>query len=158
MLTRDLGGRPLAAPVPYPGSIERTSLAEVGEPKGFVVVHLTPGEDGGRVRWEFRPLPARPMVLEELAAAGLSDRALVSAIRAIVAAAPPDAVLRIRLRGVTGGSGALVPSQPHVRALAPETMNLEVVSDGGRRRERRSLRRRSTARRDAVGAPFQLEL
>lgn len=46
-------------PVIYAGSVERTSFAEAGETKGFVVVDLTRTGLGG---FEFRPLLARPMV------------------------------------------------------------------------------------------------
>ena len=57
VLTTDLFGRRLAAPVVYPGSIERTSHAEDGEAKGFVTMQLEPGSDGGRLRsWEFHEL------------------------------------------------------------------------------------------------------
>lgn len=55
VLTRDLAGRPLRAPVFYPGSIARTSSAENCDAKGSLVLELTPDSDGGRaVRWEFR--------------------------------------------------------------------------------------------------------
>ena len=58
VLTRDLSGREISAPVLYPGSIERTSFAELGEPKGFMIVSL--GDAGAS--WEFRHLPTSPMV------------------------------------------------------------------------------------------------
>lgn len=62
-LTRALDGRPFATPVYYPGSVERTSFAERHETKGFLILHITPDANGGRVdRHEWRPLPARPMV------------------------------------------------------------------------------------------------
>jgi len=54
VLTRHLG-RKISTPVLYPGSIERTSLAEIGEPKGFMIVTLRDGE----ISWEFRQLPTR---------------------------------------------------------------------------------------------------
>ena len=40
VLTHDLAGRKLRAPVLYPGSVERTSLAERNEAKGFLVIKL----------------------------------------------------------------------------------------------------------------------
>lgn len=58
VLTRDLNRRRISAPVLYPGSIERTSFAEIGEPKGFMIVSL--GDSG--TSWEFRRLPTRPLV------------------------------------------------------------------------------------------------
>ena len=60
VLTTDLAGRALAAPVFYPGSIERTSSAERDETKGYVIVEIGAGPlDGGEVRdWSFHELPA----------------------------------------------------------------------------------------------------
>jgi DNA repair protein SbcD/Mre11 len=54
VLTRYLG-RKISTPVLYAGSIERTSTAELGERKGFMIVTL---RDGG-ISWEFRELPTR---------------------------------------------------------------------------------------------------
>jgi DNA repair exonuclease SbcCD nuclease subunit len=62
VLTSDLSGRRLSTPVLYPGSIERTSLAEIDEPKGFMIVALRANEP----TWEFRRLPTRPMIRREL--------------------------------------------------------------------------------------------
>lgn len=141
VLTRDLAGRPLAAPVLYPGSIERTALAEIGEPKGFMTLELeaaagagtagdggvrwgTPG-DGG-VRWGFRPLPARPMLLEKLAADGLTPAELETRVRGVVAAAPADAVLTIRIEGELGDGHSRVLSAGHLRTFVPETMNVTI--------------------------------
>ena len=49
VLDHDLAGRPLPAPVIYPGSTSRTSRAERFETKGYRVLELTPGAAGGRV-------------------------------------------------------------------------------------------------------------
>jgi DNA repair protein SbcD/Mre11 len=122
VLTHDLGRRPLAAPVLYPGSIERTSLAEIDEPKGFIVVRV--GEHD--VRPDFRRLPARPMLRHELAADGLTAQSLGCAIRDIVAAAPADAVVSIRVTGALTAEHARVLAAAHLRDLAPSTMNVEV--------------------------------
>lgn len=63
VLSTDLAGRPIAAPVFYPGSIERTSSAERDEAKGYLALELAPDPArGGRVMsWAFHELPARPM-------------------------------------------------------------------------------------------------
>ena len=122
VLTTDLGGRRLDAPVLYPGAIERTSVAEIDEPKGFMVVHV--GETGAR--WEFRQLPARPMARKELSADGMSARMLDSEIRAIVADAPPDAVLWIRIAGGLTDEHLRVVSARRMRTIAPSTMNVEL--------------------------------
>jgi exonuclease SbcD len=59
VLTSDLDGRPLAAPVFYPGSTERTSGAERYERKGFLTMQMAADSDGGRVcGWKFHELSA----------------------------------------------------------------------------------------------------
>ena len=127
VLTADLAGRPLAAPVLYPGSIERTALAEMGEPKGFLVLRApTAGDAGARIAWDFRPLPARPMIVEEVVADGQSPARLARAVRALIEAVPADAVLTIRLVGEPSPAQLRVLSSAQLRAVAPETMNVEV--------------------------------
>jgi exonuclease SbcD len=64
VLTRDLRGRRMAAPVFYPGSTERTSSAENGDAKGFLILEIEPGHRGGVVRdWQFHQL-AGPLAIE----------------------------------------------------------------------------------------------
>jgi DNA repair exonuclease SbcCD nuclease subunit len=125
VLTADLHDRPLETPVLYPGSIERTSFAEVSEPKGFMVVHVGRGE--GHTRWEFRRLPTRPMIRHEIAAADLDPSALASRVRAIVAVAPPDAVLSIRVLGGLTDAHWRKISAAHLRTFVPATMNVHVA-------------------------------
>jgi DNA repair exonuclease SbcCD nuclease subunit len=113
VLTADLAGRPLAAPVLYPGSVERTSFAERDETKGYLVLDVEPGTGGGRLaRWEFVPLPARPMVVLSLASRGELRRRL--------ATLDPHAVVRLHL------DDAPLPAA-RLRALAPPTMNIDVA-------------------------------
>jgi DNA repair exonuclease SbcCD nuclease subunit len=121
----------LRAPVLYPGSIERTSFAEVDEPKGFMVLHVSESEGDHDIRWEFRRLPARPMQLADLEASGLSAIAFESAIRAIVGAAPDDAVLSIRVAGAMTDAHWRVVSSAHLRTIVPDTMNVEIKPAGG---------------------------
>jgi DNA repair exonuclease SbcCD nuclease subunit len=127
VLTTDLRGRRLDVPVLYPGSIERTSIAEIDEPKGFMVAHVS--ESGAR--WEFRRLPARPMLRREVTLDGVSAYMLDSQIRAIIAEAPPDAVLYIRVAGTLTDEQLRIVSARHLRRIAPDTMNIELrIGDG----------------------------
>jgi DNA repair protein SbcD/Mre11 len=162
VITRDLRGRPVVTPVLYPGSVERTTLAEVGEPKGFLVVHVAAAGETGRVRWEFRRLSARPMIVEELSTSGLSTAALESLVRAAVAAAPPDAVLRIHVAGDVAGAALRVLSAPYLRTFAPPTMNVEIRAGDRAPRSRGASERRSgtrpVLRRSGAGVNLQLEL
>jgi DNA repair exonuclease SbcCD nuclease subunit len=159
VLTTDLGGCPLAAPVLYPGSIERTSAAEIGEPKGFLLVDVAPGDDAAAIRWEFRRLPARPMLQQTLRAARWSRDTLDAAVRALVVAVPADAVLQVRVEGDVAAADLAVLSAAHLRTFVPETLNVEVrVRDAfvpfrrGRRHQRHS------ARRPASESTLQLDL
>ena len=126
VLTTDPSGRPLNAPVLYPGSIERTSVAEIGETKGYLIVQMEPSGDSA-VRWAFRELPARPMRRHEIAAHSLSARRLASEIESIVAAAPRDAVLSILVAGELTEEHWRAVSATQLRALVPPTMNVEIV-------------------------------
>lgn len=129
-LTRDLARRPVPTPVLYPGSLERTTFAEIGERKGFMVVRVsTAGEGAGpRVEWEFRELPARPMVRREIAVDGLSETELAAAAQRIITEAPADAVLSIRLTGTLLESHWRAVSSARLREMAPRTMNVDVVA------------------------------
>lgn len=131
VLTRDLRGRSLAAPVLYPGSIERTSIAEADEEKGFMIVELACDESGVRVNWRFRALPARPLVRHDVRLDAIGDDQLEPMIRSLVTAAPADAVLTIRVSGAFTERASRVFSAAYLRALAPPSMNIELrVSEG----------------------------
>jgi DNA repair exonuclease SbcCD nuclease subunit len=86
-------GRP---PVIYAGSVERTSFAEAPEVKGFVVLQLT---RSGLGPFEFRPLPARPMVALTLSFANGQAEAVEARVSAAIRSTPDDAVVQLRVAG-----------------------------------------------------------
>ena len=116
VLRRDLRGRPLPALVVFAGSVERTSFAERGEAKGFVIAAIGAGGRGGRLTaGVFRRLPARPMRVHEVpdgAGSGLERE-----VGAAIAACPPDVVLQLRVPEALAGAEALRAAR--LRALAP---------------------------------------
>ncbi len=128
VLTADLRGRPLAAPVFYPGSIERTSVAERHEPKGYIILEIAPDEArGGRLEgWAFHQLPARPMIDVDLDPAGLDRRRLASVLRRSLADLDPDAVVRVRLAGPPEPEAREALRAGSVRDLAPPAMTVSV--------------------------------
>jgi DNA repair exonuclease SbcCD nuclease subunit len=126
VLISNLRGRALAAPVLYPGSIERTSIAEADEEKGFMLVELHCAGDEVKVDWHFRKLPARPLVRHDLQLDGLDAERVESAIRMLVAEAPADAVVSIRVTGIMTEQMSRVLSARFLRDLAPPTMNLDL--------------------------------
>ena len=126
ILLRDLRGRAIAAPVLYPGSIERTSFAEADEEKGYMIVEIARGDAGVRVEWSFRTLPARPLVRHTLDMDAIGDEDLEVCLRSLIDEAPTDAVLTICVQGTLTHRAARVLSAEHLRSLAPTTMNVEL--------------------------------
>jgi len=141
-LERACDGRPLPTPWVYPGSIERTSVAEVGEQKGYVLLDLTAEGAGGRLeRWSFSPLPTRPMVLKscDLPPRGLTRPMLESWLDRTISETEADAVLRLRISGPLPPHLVDVLSASEIRRRAPATMNVEwsfLDEQGQRRRPR----------------------
>jgi exonuclease SbcD len=110
--------RPL---VIYAGSVERTSFAEAAEVKGFVVMQLT---KSGLGSFEFRPLPARPMVTRTVCVDEADATEIHTRLAAVIESTPHDAVVQLR---VTGGVQAM-PSAAALRAMAgARTITLAIL-------------------------------
>ncbi len=84
------------APVIYAGSVERTSFAEAPETKGYVMLELT---RSGLGTFEFRPLPARPMVSRTLTLGDLSAAEAHARVAAAIEGTPGNAVVQLRFTG-----------------------------------------------------------
>jgi DNA repair exonuclease SbcCD nuclease subunit len=160
VLLRDLDGRPLPAPVLYPGSLERTAFAEIGEEKGVLLLDFETGPDGGRLaRYELLTLPVRPMLtLDLLPEAGPPGEWRVEVLRdriaALVGEAPRDAVCRIRVHGIVPSGFRPLISASRLRALAPAEMNLEILlAEDGSRGARRARDRAGASGPRTVGTP-----
>ncbi len=130
-------GTPLATPVVFPGSIERTAFAEAPETKGFCVVTLRrPPEI------EFRPLPARPMHYIRLAADVADDAAAGQFVTQRLAPLEPNSVVRVSAAEGIPDDVATALAAPRLRALAPATMHLELRIDSAQQRPPRWRRGR----------------
>lgn len=135
VLRRDLSGRDLAAPVIYPGSVERTAFAERYERKGYALVTIVPGAQAGKpvrqaaAQTQFVPLPARPMVVLSLEPASLGPEALAGQVKQELAALDRDAVVRLELRGPQAAAARTLLSAAILRCLAPSTMNVELAPE-----------------------------
>ncbi len=120
LLTETPSGRPFDAPVVYAGSIERTSIVEREEPKGYAILHIEPGPAGGRLAdVRFVDLPARPMTL--LQPPARQEAAIASWLGDELCRLPGDSVVQVRLRAGATLSAAVA------RAVAPSTMSMRVV-------------------------------
>jgi exonuclease SbcD len=125
VLTRDLVGRKLRTPVLYPGSVERTSLAERNEAKGFLVIELEPGEMGGRLAGSrFQELPARPMHVVVVDVTRLDAAQLETKIRAELSSLPEDAVVHLRFHGELAPDSKASIRAAALRSLHPPTMTV----------------------------------
>jgi exonuclease SbcD len=129
VLTTDLRGRPLATPVFYPGSIERTSFAEKDEPKGYIILefetHKTPRAD--LKNWTFHELPTRPMVQLELHASGMNAAQIQSWIESSLCALAPDSIVKLKVHSKLPTAAMAVFRAPALRSLAPETLNIDAT-------------------------------
>ena len=127
VLTRDLKGKPLLAPVFYPGSIERTSFAEKAEPKGYLILEIdTRRSAAGTVaNWEFRQLPARPMIQIDLHAGAMSGAQVASWIQSRLADIAEDSIVKLKVHGKISDEALRVFRAPALRSLAPATMNID---------------------------------
>lgn len=143
VLRRDLSGRPLSAPVIYPGAIERTAFAERLEPKGYVMVTVDVSEQGGRVTaHSFVPLPTRPMVPLTIAADATTPEELAAEVRRCLAGLDPRSVVRIRLTGPNVERAASWLTAARLRALAPADMDIAITPDPPALAGRRGMWRR----------------
>jgi len=138
VLTRDLNGRPLPAPVLYPGSVERTSFAEKDERKGYLTLAL---ERSGRLLgWRFHELPARPMVRMELGPRELERDNLEVRLRRSLDTLPADAIVQLKVQLRADGAIPQILGAASLRALAPSSMNVNVSVTPADRRRRPSSR------------------
>ena len=105
--------RRLRPEIVYAGSPDRITYAEIGEPKGAMLVSF----DGGHPQHRFIEHDVRPMSIHPLAVSGWSRTQLLDAVEATVRDVPQGAVAQIRLTGVTDPQ-ALVRLNLPARAFA----------------------------------------
>ena len=129
VLTKDLKGSTLSAPVFYPGSIERTSFAEKNESKGYLILEFETEKPAAVAlkRWTFHELPARPMIQLDLHAVGMKGTAIQAWIQSRLFEIPQDSIVKLKVHGKISESAMAVFSAPALRALAPETMNINAT-------------------------------
>jgi DNA repair exonuclease SbcCD nuclease subunit len=132
VLTQDLAGQRLAAPVLYPGSVERTSFVEREEAKGYLILELeADGAIGGRLaRWVFHELPARPMFAVTINSSGLRPAELERKIRDGFADFADGAVVQLRVTGVLEPGAEEVIRAENLRRLHPPSMTVTLRYSG----------------------------
>jgi DNA repair exonuclease SbcCD nuclease subunit len=136
VLSRDLAGNSLAAPVLYAGTVERTSIAERYEEKGYFIISFVPsGGCGGLLpSYVFVNLPTRPMVNIRIEVDGLGRWGLRNQLAGIISNLHPESVVRVKVEGAVSGGIHPVLCAESLRSLAPPTMNIYVANDRAQER------------------------
>jgi exonuclease SbcD len=129
VLSSDLSGKPLESPVLYPGAIERTSVAEKDEEKGYFIIRLAPSSrrGGSLLSYSFVRLPTRPMYDIPIDVIGLDNGALRSRLVKIISSLDPDGVVRVKVHGPFSEQTHPVLNAASLRSLAPPTMNIHLA-------------------------------
>ncbi len=108
-------GSRLAAPLIYPGSVERCSHAEEEEEKLALLLHFLPDAQGGRLQQITPvPLPARPMLSITLPTDFDRDTLIK-----LLAPLPENSVLRLRVTASPAAEQLKLLSSSYLRELAP---------------------------------------
>lgn len=135
VLTHDLQNLPLAAPVIYPGSVDRTSFAERNEEKGYVVVEFNHSTTLGKQQEIFyKPLPTRPMIMLRLETNGRSARDVERWLRERFSELDQDAVVQVKPIGPVSDQILQILNASNLRALAPPSMNVSLSFSSRQRR------------------------
>jgi len=124
MLEKTLDDEPLAVPVIYPGSIERTSVAERFEEKSFHLIKLAWEKGEMTTEIETHPLPTRPMVKVSLPVEDYPPDQVLVHIRDRLSLVKKDAVVRVELTGSRAEKVQGLISAARLRAAAPQSMNI----------------------------------
>jgi DNA repair exonuclease SbcCD nuclease subunit len=123
-LDRTLNGEELTAPVIYPGSIERISIAERFEGKSFKLIKLS--FDKGKIIQEIEThsLSARPMLKVSIPVQDHPPDQVLLHIQGQLSLINPDAVVRVELTGHRAEQIQRSITAASLRAAAPRSMNI----------------------------------
>ena len=114
------------SPILYPGSIERTSIAEKDETKGYIILEIE-STNIHKVKLKsvkFHPLPTRPMLQLEVDMEKMRRYNLKSLLTYKLNEYPSNSVVKIKVRGNLTKDDRAVISAESLRSIAPKTMNI----------------------------------
>jgi exonuclease SbcD len=131
ILSHDLRYQSLAAPVIYPGSVERTSFAERLEEKGYVILSLklTDSHSSCDLKAAFIPLPARPMVSLRIDPKTSDIEVLGYHLSSELKKLEPDSVVRVDFIGAKAEEARSKVTAAYLRQLAPSSMNISLAPE-----------------------------
>lgn len=118
-------------PIVYAGSPDRITFAEMGEPKGYVLVE----EDGGVLTHRFVEHEVRPMCIVPIDVSDMAQRELREHVADLLGDLPRDAVAQIRLTGNTAASAVrglrLTQLANELRPDVDATISFQAIEFGG---------------------------
>ena len=127
VLKYDISGQQLNAPVFYAGSIERTSLAERNEVKGYFEFEVARSSSNSILMSTlFHELPVRPMHVILVHLNQMPCDQLYKELLAEIGSLPHDSIVHIRLNGAFDTEKFPWLSAPVLRSMLPKTMNIEM--------------------------------
>lgn len=114
IITHSPRGRKLPAEVIYPGSLERTSLSEKDETKGFYIIDFYKDEE---VRYEkhFIPLETRPMHRVDIDTTTMKEDSIEKELLRIVEEIPKNSNIQFRVYINPINSGHKLPTTKWLR-------------------------------------------
>lgn len=127
ILYKSLNGQPLAIPVIYPGSIERTSFAERFEEKFYVILNFNLGQRSPKPIINFVPLSSRPMVIIVIDADGKNTPQIKKQLQNHLATLDPNSIVRIQFIGQNAEESQKSLSTDQLRQITPSTMNTSIA-------------------------------
>ena len=123
-LDHTLDGDQRVVPVIYPGSIERTSIAERFEDKSFRPIKIISDQGKMIQELETHPLPARPMLKVSVPVEDDPPDQVLAQIHGRLSLLSPEAVVRVELTGRRAEQIQNSITAASLRAAAPESMNI----------------------------------
>ena len=129
VLTADLNQKPLNTPVLYPGSIERTSFAEMQEKKGclHVTLHKHPHLLRPELSWEFKELDSRPMVRLRIQSKHMQTPKLFRRqLHHHLHRLDPHSIVRLQIQGPVKDECLPLLRAESLRKLCPREMNISL--------------------------------
>lgn len=122
----DTSGRPLAVPVFYPGSTERTSFAEREEIKGYFILTLSadPFTKETSKTSRFVKLDTRPMIELEILMNDMSVEELKQILIGKIKTLSPESIIRLKPQGTIPKHLLPCFRAGFLRTIVPATMNI----------------------------------
>ncbi|MCG8568849.1 MAG: metallophosphoesterase [Spirochaetes bacterium] len=127
ILRKDLEGNDVPVPVYYPGSIERTSVQEAYERKGFIILKIKFFKHKPKIQHSFFQLPARPMKEITLSLAGKTPEDVTQELMGLLVRENPHSIVYLRLADKILPKYQPIFSADNLRKISPDTMNVRLT-------------------------------